>query len=184
MRAVIALVFLAAVFACVFTSGSVVRGYESMGAAGISDPSLLAVKFREALYGHAFATVLATIGLLLMMVNAFMQRARAKGIVIALFTLIAGVMAALAVLDAGAIADAAQIAQPQTLERFAAEEKSSHRMTLFRRMSLREFSPLTVGLIFATANMRVLTSLCLLSLGVSLTLIGGRAKPPAIPPSS
>jgi hypothetical protein len=184
MRFVIALVFLVAIFACVFTFGAVVRAFETVGPAGIQNPEELLVKFGEALHGHAFATVVATLALLSMMVNAFMQRALVKGIAIVFFTLIAGFLAALAVLDVGSIWSQAQSATPQPRDESGAGPMYHHASSPFARMSLPEISPHTVREVLRMASMRVTTSLSLLGLGVALTLIGGRAKPPAIPSPS
>lgn len=179
MRVVIALLFLAAVFACVFTSGSVVSAFQLFSAAGISDPGHLAVKFREVLYQQAIGSSLAAVALVLMAIHAFSQRAVIKGVMIALFTLLTGAIAAIAILDVGAVSNA-----PQSPLLSAMEPMYYQPASPLGRMSLQPGSPKGLNNILATANMRVLTCLCLLSLGASLTLIGGRVRPPPIAPQS
>jgi hypothetical protein len=187
MRFLVALVFVAAVFACVFTSGTAVAGFRLLESGGISDPQHIAEKFRSALYLHAAGGSLTAASLLLMTVQAFMHRAKARGIVTALLTLLAGAIAALAILDVGAISDAAQSFRAKTPQERTSEVIGRPGVALFGRMSLQAASPHGISHVLAMANVRVLGCLCFIGLGASLALAGTKVtttttsiKPPPL----
>jgi hypothetical protein len=187
MRIVIALLFLAAVFVCTFTSNLAVDGIQLISTNGIGDPEHLSVKLKESLTLQAMGTSLGAVALLLMAVHAFSQRAVVKGIMIALFSILAGAIAAIAVLDVGAVSKAATSVKPETYSEYKAAATHYQRPTWLGRMSLELGTVRGLAQILATAQMRVMSTLCVLSLGVALTLLVGRAPhhradtPPPIP---
>jgi hypothetical protein len=199
MRFVISILFLVSIFSGVWAAGSAVSVFQTIGAYGISDPGFAIVKFRESLYGHAVCTAFVTATLLLMTIDAFRRRARVRGIIIVLLTVLSVVFAAVSVRDVGALIHAALTVKSSSESEPGFGSEPFYPAPLLQRMPIPK-TPAAIIKILETAPKRALTSLCLLGFGTALTLvIGNKASrqkeleasaqltpplPPAPPPIS